>query len=1273
MATRNGLMLAATIALMLAAPARSYASLIAYTAPGPDGGTDIYVVDETGGTPTNLTNAAGSDWHPVWSPDGTQIAFESDRAGSSGIRDIYVMDASGGNLRNVSQSSVTGEEMSWSPDSRFLVCRTDSGSDIWILNVDYPWDQVNLTQTAGTSGGSGPSWSPDGEWIAFRSSGAASNISAMRADGSDVVDLTSVLDVPEGVGTDMWPVWSPDGTRIAFASDRNSGSVEVMDIWVMDIVADQAGVISGVNHLQLTTDPAQDNYPSWSPDGSEILFWTNRATSGLWAVASDGLSPARDLAIPDTGSTPAYPSWQPTSVVAVVSRFLDFGAVLLNSVSPPQSFVVTNGTATTLTVSDIASDSADFSASPSAFSLAPGGLQTVDVALTPAAVGWRPATLTVTHDGGPAEVFRMQGIGSMAAPTGDLEADTKIVFASNADGDWDIYTVNPDGSGLQNRTNDSSDTDWRPRWSPDGSQIVFQSDRDLDLDFDIYTMDADGSNVFNVTQDTEGAPAASDRMPDWSPDGSKIVFVSDRGTDLDIYTIDSAGLGPVIPLTGGQGNHSGPVWSPDGSQIAFSRGPHDIWRMDSGGGNEFQLSYGTTGDEEPAWSPDGLSILFGRKVPGGKRLFTVDAAVGERGAPAVEYTTDGYNEYPQWSPDGAEFVFYRDGDVQRMVATPGAVPALVSTGGTMPAWSPFLTVPVGSDIAVTPAPLDIGSVGVGSSGTGTLTIASTGTATLTVSAITSDDQAFVVSASPARPFDLLAEDPDLTQDVIVTFTPTVEGAQSANITITHNAAGGSTVVTATGTGAAAATGAATVTVADAQGQLGGTTTVAIDITDVTGLDVAAVELILTYDGAIVTPLNDGTNTTAAATTALVPADWSLEQNVPAPGELRIALAGPSASPIAGGGTMVQATFDVLPTATIGATSPLTLTTASLNEGVVTSTSVAGVFTVTEFMIGDVTGNGTVSPYDATWVLDCVATELLGGTSVFPIETVAPPWSPVPLSSVDAREVADADGDGAITANDASVILQFVVGLVADLPAVVVPAPSADADAVGGALVVSPETMRPGGHITVSLDASRVPGLRSGELVLNFDPGLLRLAGVSLRARSDASRPLIAHRERDGRVAIAFASARPIAASDARVEVTFEAARAVVERSNGEIRASHLRLNGSLVETDFAHPFRIEPYRFQLMANYPNPFNPETWIPFELAEDSDVTVRVYGLDGEIVRTLDLGRRPTGEYRARERAAYWDGRNEVGERVASGLYVYELVAGERRAVRRMVIGK
>ena len=93
----------------------------------------------------------------------------------------------------------------------------------------------------------------------------------------------------------------------------------------------------------------------------------------------------------------------------------------------------------------------------------------------------------------------------------------------------------------------------------------------------------------------------------------------------------------------------------------------------------------------------------------------------------------------------------------------------------------------------------------------------------------------------------------------------------------------------------------------------------------------------------------------------------------------------------------------------------------------------------------------------------------------------------------------------------------------------------------------------------------------------------------------------------------------------------------------------------------------------LLANYPNPFNPETWIPYDLAEDSDVEIHIYNLKGESVRQLSLGFQSAGIYRTRSRAAYWDGRNTVGEPVASGLYFYTLTAGDFTATRKLLIRK
>ncbi|MCG9132011.1 PQQ-binding-like beta-propeller repeat protein [Candidatus Poribacteria bacterium] len=98
-----------------------------------------------------------------------------------------------------------------------------------------------------------------------------------------------------------------------------------------------------------------------------------------------------------------------------------------------------------------------------------------------------------------------------------------------------------------------------------------------------------------------------------------------------------------------------------------------------------------------------------------------------------------------------------------------------------------------------------------------------------------------------------------------------------------------------------------------------------------------------------------------------------------------------------------------------------------------------------------------------------------------------------------------------------------------------------------------------------------------------------------------------------------------------------------------------------------------PKETALFANYPNPFNPETWIPYQLAEPAEVTVTIYAADGTTVRTLMLGHQTVGIYQDKNRAAYWDGRNAVGEPVASGVYFYTLTAGEFTATRKMLILK
>ena len=98
-----------------------------------------------------------------------------------------------------------------------------------------------------------------------------------------------------------------------------------------------------------------------------------------------------------------------------------------------------------------------------------------------------------------------------------------------------------------------------------------------------------------------------------------------------------------------------------------------------------------------------------------------------------------------------------------------------------------------------------------------------------------------------------------------------------------------------------------------------------------------------------------------------------------------------------------------------------------------------------------------------------------------------------------------------------------------------------------------------------------------------------------------------------------------------------------------------------------------PSETRLLLNYPNPFNPETWIPYQLAESTKVTVMIHAMNGSLIRTLELGHQAAGTYKSKSQAAYWDGRNEFGEQVASGLYFYTLTAGDFSATHKMLVRK
>jgi Tol biopolymer transport system component len=250
----------------------------------------------------------------------------------------------------------------------------------------------------------------------------------------------------------------------------------------------------------------------------------------------------------------------------------------------------------------------------------------------------REATVTVTSSGG----------GTLA-------------FHSNRSGTYQIYAMNPDGTGLVRMTSNAFN-DIQPVWSPDGRKLAFASDRGGR--YAVYTMSLDGLAATQLTNSS-----GSDSQPAWSPDGSRIAFTSTRDGAEEIYSMGADGSGQTR-LTSAWASHKGdPSWSPDGTRLSFSSwqsGSSEIWVMDVNGTNQSMLTRCTTWSGSARWSPDGTRIGFASY---GYAWIMNSDGTGARNLTgscqlcACAQTTQ-YDDFGSWSPDGTRVALQsrRDGN-----------------------------------------------------------------------------------------------------------------------------------------------------------------------------------------------------------------------------------------------------------------------------------------------------------------------------------------------------------------------------------------------------------------------------------------------------------------------------------------------------------------------------------------------------------------------------------------------------------------------------------
>jgi Tol biopolymer transport system component len=230
----------------------------------------------------------------------------------------------------------------------------------------------------------------------------------------------------------------------------------------------------------------------------------------------------------------------------------------------------------------------------------------------------------------------------------------QIAFVGQYNGTYDLYIIDSGGKRMR-RLTDHFAYDLSPAWSPDGQQIVFASDRDGDFEIYITYMICDGGRegcVGNPVRLTSNR--VYDDTPIWSPDGSQLLFESELDGNREIYVMERNGSQIQQLTISVIGFNFAPTWSADGQRIAFVSdrdGDWEIYVMNADGSNVQQLTQNPASDSTPNWSPDGRRILFTSNrdthLSGNSELYVMDAD----GSNLQRLTWDGeHNTFPRWQP-----------------------------------------------------------------------------------------------------------------------------------------------------------------------------------------------------------------------------------------------------------------------------------------------------------------------------------------------------------------------------------------------------------------------------------------------------------------------------------------------------------------------------------------------------------------------------------------------------------------------------------------------
>ena len=510
-----------------------------------------------------LTDGRYDDRGAHWGSDG-EIYFL--RYQNSIKPESWKMNADGTNQRRANTQITSLSAGRWSPDGKKVLFRKeDDYQNVYLANADGT-NEIALPFPVGQG-----DWSPD----------SSQYVHEVRwANHSAQIFLITIKTLQNVALTDNKtinadPSFSPDGKQIVFVCDRDKNA----NIYVMQT--------DGSNLRRLTDDPYFDNFPVFSPDGTQVAFQSNREDerTEVYLKNVNDDTPARRLTHSSYGAGTAPGCWSPdgTNILYAVPGENGNDRIVLADVDPPAQPILSDEKA------DLAFPR--LSADGKKILYQARAAHRVELRLTDL------ATRTTRT------IFKTESdyLGPAWSPDNSL-----IAFTNKANGNSEIFTIKPDGSGLKNLTNNPL-KDGEAIFSPDGSEIFFV--RDNYAQPQLYRMDLNGDHQRRVTE-RNGYEAD----PAFSPDGAYLAFSGDReGHGLDIFLLNMNNPSDEEVIASRRFHDSEPTFSPDGKRMAFiatSDGNREIYLMNSDGSGLFRLTHTKAEEITLQFSRDGHSLFF---------------------------------------------------------------------------------------------------------------------------------------------------------------------------------------------------------------------------------------------------------------------------------------------------------------------------------------------------------------------------------------------------------------------------------------------------------------------------------------------------------------------------------------------------------------------------------------------------------------------------------------------------------------------------------------